>query len=434
MTRWCDLLLTGLAGVDWEVLALGVAEGRDTRCGVRIRYPRAIRDSGVDGRVLEGLAELLFGNDAEPQRLMDALIGLRRGADVSAAISPDALCELLIDVAPSELRNGPEPLTVPAVRAASELVSAVVQAATTPMEPCDVTLSATAGVAAVPGALERYCNGTPMVVVEHGIYVGEAHARTEGSAVDDWTRWLVRSSAENLARLAYMAASAVVGVSESNVVASRRLGCDPETSVCIPTGVDPPADPPPVRSSYEVGTVARIDPFKGVDLFVEASALIGERFENSTFTHIGPAEPTLEAYTCRCSEIARRSGLGTRLAFLGAHPDPPSILPRLHVQVIPSRSEGLPFSLLEGMAAGRAIVATEVGGIPEALGDAGLIVGPGDAREMADAVSMLLADPSEASRLGRLAHRVVRERYPIQSMLDGYSELFSSLHSLEAVA
>ncbi len=445
VTRWCDLLLCGLTDVDWEVLALGVAEGRGNRCGVRVRYPNALGcptamdGTDVAGDLIERLAVQLFGDGTDPDRLLEVLVDVRR----FAAASPDsaltmiptgAVREALLDAAPGALSEGPETISEPAVRAATELLAVVLQAATTQLEHFDVTLSATAGVAAVPGVLERFCNGTPLVVVEHGIYVAEAHSRTEGASTDDWTRWVVRGSAANLASLAYLAASAVVGVSEANVAASCRLGSDPSISLCVPNGVDVPPEPPPVRGSFEVGTVARIDPLKGVDLFIEAAALVGQRFQQATFTHVGPAEPSLDEYERRCHDMAGRAGLGTRLAFIGSHHDPPSVLPRFDVQVIPSRSEGLPFSLLEGMAAGRPVVATAVGGIPEALGEAGLVVVPGDAAALADGISALLADPREARRLGGLAHAAVRERYSLRAMLDGYNELFGSVHALGAVA
>ena len=441
VTRWCDLLLSGLPELDWEVLALGVPEGRDTRCGVRIRYPNPSGFTGATERyeveidLIRRLSGQLFGDGGEPLGLLDALLEVRRSAAVLPKKSPvavrsEVMREVLVEIAPSGLRAGTEAVSEPALEAAIDLLDAVLNAATTELDPLDVTLSATAGVAAVPGILERFCNGTPLVVVEHGIYVGEAHSRTEGPPTDDWTRWIVRRSAANLARLAYLGASAVVGVSEANVAASQRLGADPKTSVCIPNGVDAPPSPPPVRGSQRVGTVARIDPLKGVDLFIEAAALVGERFEQSTFTHVGPAEPGLEDYHRWCHGIAQRADLGTRLAFVGSHDDPPSVLPRFDVQLIPSRSEGMPFSLLEGMAAGRPIVATAVGGVPEALGDAGLIIGPDDAGTLADATSTLLADPEQARRLGRLAHAAVRERYPLQVMLDGYRELFDSVQAV----
>lgn len=455
VTRWCDLLLCGLTGIDWEVLALGVAGRRRSRCGVRIHYPFPVDPRGPakvpeDGiRLIEELARQLFAQDADPRSLLGALVEVRRcgalprvppvaGTETTATgvagVGAEAIRDVLVDVAPSGLRGGPEPISDAATRAATELLSSVVQAATTPLDPVDVTLSATAGVAAVPGALERLCNGTPLIVVEHGIYVGEAHSRTESSSFDDWTRWVVRSSAENLARAAYLAASAVVGVSEANVASSQRLGADPAVCVCIPNGVDTPATPAPVTGSCAVGTVARVDPFKGVDLFVEVAAMVADRFPQATFMHVGPTEPSQADYARRCWELAERAGLGTRLALLGAHRDPPSILGRFAVQVIPSRSEGLPFSLLEGMAAGRPIVATSVGGIPEALGDAGLIVGSGDLGALADSISTLLTDRQQARRLGRLAHTAVRELYPLRYMLDGYGELFDSMQTLGAVA
>src|SRR6185369_17969768 len=83
-------------------------------------------------------------------------------------------------------------------------------------------------------------------------------------------------------------------------------------------------------------------------------------------------------------------GLGTRVAFLGRIDDVPALLAAADAVALPSRHEGLGVAALEAMAAGRPLVASKVGGLPEVVGtDAGILVDPGDARALAAALAQL---------------------------------------------
>jgi glycosyltransferase involved in cell wall biosynthesis len=93
---------------------------------------------------------------------------------------------------------------------------------------------------------------------------------------------------------------------------------------------------------------------------------------------------------------------------------------------MPSLWESLPYALLEAMAAGNAIVATEVGGIPEAIthGQQGLLVPPGDSAALAGAIIRLLEDAGERKTLGAEARRRVRTRYRLDSMMRSVQDLY----------
>lgn len=433
VTRWCDLIMAGLGEIDWEVFALGVTPTVGSRRGVGIRYP--IRSTGagrvvVDDRtgdVVDRLGRSLFATDMDPDALVESLLGLRRNPLPMMSLRRIVTDRLTSWAPPALGRSGSNGVPADALEEAVAIVTAVQDAVSGLGTHIDVNLAATVGIAALPGVLDRVLNGTPLVAVEHGVYVHEANARTNGSRVGDWRRWVVRSSATNLARLTYATASMVVGVSEANVIRSRSLGADPSRTVCIPNGVAAPAVCPSVGGLSRVASVGRVDPFKGVDLFIAAAGMVARRVPDATFLHIGPVEVTNMAYLRTCEQLSRREELTGRLAFVGMHPDPPSILADIDVQVLPSRSEGLPFSLLEGMAAGRPIIAMAVGGIPEVLSGAGLIVEPGDVEMLAAGIELLCTDLAMARRLGGLAHEAVRDMYPIERMLEGYRQAFRSV-------
>jgi glycosyltransferase involved in cell wall biosynthesis len=102
---------------------------------------------------------------------------------------------------------------------------------------------------------------------------------------------------------------------------------------------------------------------------------------------------------------------------------------------LPSRWESLPYSLLEAMAAGKAIVATRVGGMPEALdeGRAGRLVPPGDPGAMAEALVGLLQSPAERQTLGQAARERARARYRLEDMVARVAELYASAVAAGAI-
>jgi glycosyltransferase involved in cell wall biosynthesis len=85
---------------------------------------------------------------------------------------------------------------------------------------------------------------------------------------------------------------------------------------------------------------------------------------------------------------------------------------------LPSHAEGLPMAMLEAMAAGKAVVASKVGAIPEAImdGDNGLLVAPGDSQALAAALASVLADAALRERLGRRARATVEQHYSLDAV------------------
>ena len=125
-------------------------------------------------------------------------------------------------------------------------------------------------------------------------------------------------------------------------------------------------------------------------------------------------------------ERAAVLGLRELVHFLGHRDDVPDLLAAADVFVMPSLREGLPLAILEAMFAGKAIVASGVGGIPEAItsGEHGILVEPGDPAALSEALRALLSDPAVRLRLGDAARRRAQAEFRVGEMADRYERIY----------
>ncbi len=166
-------------------------------------------------------------------------------------------------------------------------------------------------------------------------------------------------------------------------------------------------------SAILVLTVARICyEQKAQDLYMEAIRRIADR--NVHFVWAGEGE---DFHRVRADLAA--AGIDDRVKILGHRDDVPALLRAADLFVLPSRSEGMPFSLQEAMACGCPTLATAVGGIPEAFrgGTDTILVPPGDAGALADAISLALAEPQRCARVAERGREAVA-RHGAAEMFD----------------
>lgn len=196
-----------------------------------------------------------------------------------------------------------------------------------------------------------------------------------------------------------------------------------ESSVCAPVTVVTNGVPVPERPRRRaaparpvVGTLARIAPDKKLEQLVESV-----RARPFPLVIAGAAERGGEAYASElaasASAIAAASGVSIQLA---GERDASELLSEIDVFAMISEPAGCPNALLEAMAAGVPIVATDHGGARELLGDAGVIVPRGDSIALADEVHALLADPARRAALGDRAHARARAHFSVERMAADY--------------
>jgi L-malate glycosyltransferase len=185
-----------------------------------------------------------------------------------------------------------------------------------------------------------------------------------------------------------------------------------------------------------IGVVGRVTRFKGIEDFLDAAAIVASRFPTVRFLVVGECFTTRgrtvvkdDTYKQELMGRAVQLGLQDRVVFTGYRADVEGILPELSVSILPSHSEGLSNALLESMAAGLPVVATRVGGTPEAVqdGENGLLVSTGDSSSLAEAICRLLDAPDFAARLGQAARRSVAARFSMSRLVETTSLFYESL-------
>jgi glycosyltransferase involved in cell wall biosynthesis len=180
---------------------------------------------------------------------------------------------------------------------------------------------------------------------------------------------------------------------------------------------------------FVVGTVANLIPYKGHEEIVDALALFHERWPRVMALWIGRDDGIAE----RLFEKARALGVVDQIMFLGPRSDVPQLLPAMDVLLSASHEEGFSNVILEGMAAALPVVATNVGGNPEAVldGETGYIVEPRNPESIAAALEKLMQDPQQARQMGEKGAQRVRAEFSYEAMIEGLEGLYEELLTLK---
>lgn len=253
--------------------------------------------------------------------------------------------------------------------------------------------------------------------------------QVHGGELDEFTAG--RSAFARFVAASLRLTDAVVVLSHAQLEAFRaRLPGYPVE--VVPNGVDyaaytrynraAPEPAAPLRLIY----IGRLAPAKGLLETIEALRIARSRgvAARLVLAGSGPEEPRLRQY-------ARDAGLTREVAFVGpaygSHKA--ALLAQADVLSLASYSEGLPYSLLEAMAAGVVPIVTPVGAIPEVVteGEHGVLVAPRDAEALADAITRLAADRAMLARMSAACRARIAAAYSLERVARDFSQLYANL-------
>jgi glycosyltransferase involved in cell wall biosynthesis len=241
-----------------------------------------------------------------------------------------------------------------------------------------------------------------------------------------WGRWLVKS------------VDHVVAVSDHSLKDFRATYRLTESKIStVPIGVHVPAAPDKSRARALLSALTGIAELR--EIVVHVGSFTPEKnhlWLLEAFARVGTLRPHAHLLLCGdgplrsriASEIQQR-GLGGRVHLLGRRDDASTLVAGADLFVLPSTTEGIPGALLEAAAQGVSVVATDVGGIGEAMmnGCTGHLVAQGDMDGFVTTVAGLLSAPERRREMGEAGRRFVRDRYDLERIIDRFEALYFSL-------
>jgi glycosyltransferase involved in cell wall biosynthesis len=173
-----------------------------------------------------------------------------------------------------------------------------------------------------------------------------------------------------------------------------------------------------------IGCVARLSPEKGQAVLLQAVQLLRAKYPQVRLLLIGEGEDRT-----RLRRLADQLGLDGAVRFLGMRSDVPELIASCDLVALPSLQEGSPLALVEALAAGKAVVATETGAVPELIqhGHTGLLVPPGNPRVLSAALGYVIDDREMRRKLGSQGVQMVGQHFDFRVTAGRYREVYESV-------
>ncbi|MEV0720760.1 GT4 family glycosyltransferase PelF [Asanoa sp. NPDC050611] len=451
---WCHQILNGLDGHEFHVVALtGHGGAREPAYPVPSSvtavdtYPVWDRPVTAPGRLVRHrrdraasaaavlLCRGLLGDDPHSAGMFAD--GLRRLTELSAdgthPLHGVELAEVLLDAwqASSGPTAGRPPLprlSLRDARAAAVLLEHAVRPLAYATPEVDLCHPAAAGLPVLVALAAKWRAGVPFLLTEHGVYLRERYLEY-GAAMPVGVKTVLLRFYRALARLGYAEATLVAAVSRFNQRWELRHGAHPAKVVVVPNGVEP-LRYPALATEPTVPTVTwvgRIDPLKDLHTLIRAMRTIRDAEPLARLRLAGPVPETGRDYAESCLALIERLGLRAAVDLSGPVTSSRQAYAQGHVVALSSISEGMPYTIIEAMMCGRPTVSTDVGGVPEVVGGAGLIVPPGDPVALGHACLELLGDRTRRRTLGANGRSRALAHFTVDRMLAAYRALYADV-------
>jgi glycosyltransferase involved in cell wall biosynthesis len=454
---WCDQLIRGMPGYEFHVVALvGTAAEPAvwalpgnvvSLVKMPLWGPAAVPASGRHGggrrggglplRLLRQLIEALLDSPAgTPQRFGVVLHELHEYCSRYGTLGTSLASDKAVHMLAGEWRDrwtgtgGPGPTLHDAVTALQLLEHSLRPLCYPPVQ-ADLGHAVANGLSLLPALAAKWQHGVPVLLTEHGVYLREQFLQHRRSPY----RWPVKALylrfLRHLCATGYQEAAAITPGNAYNRRWEERLGAEPSRIRTVYNGVDP-ACFPAVDGEPAVPTISwvgRIDPIKDLETLLRAFSLVRRELPAARLRLFGSAPQGGEAYLQRCQALAAELGIAGTATFEGRVADIRDAYQAGSIVALCSVSEGFPYSLIEAMTCGRACVATDVGGVTEALGDTGLIVPPRSPERLAGACLTLLRDDRMRRRLGSAARVRALEYFTVDGAINTFDEIYHFLGS-----
>lgn len=295
----------------------------------------------------------------------------------------------------------------------------------------DLVHATAAAFCGLPGIINKIEHGTPFLVTEHGVFMREQMLFLGRIGFPYHLRRFFIQLVSAVSRTVYHFADQISPVCAYNARWEAANGARREQIHVIYNGTSREKFAPrdvPRPSAPTVVMLARLDPLKDVETGLRVADAVRKEIPDVRFLYYGP-EPD-EAYADRCRALHSELGLGETWEWKGSTKDPASALNQGDVVLMTSMSEAFPYSVIEAMMCAKPVVSTNVGGVPEAIGDLGRTARIRDVTGLARGVVELLRLPAEEHQaLSAACRQRAVDLFTIEEALREYRDTYVLLGS-----
>lgn len=380
------------------------------------------------------LIEEIISPKNEPEKFGQTLLQLYRffqeyeyKESFKAELTWNTYKEMILDSAANPAYELPQPDVYGLIQSLG-WVYRFLNIVNTPVPKTNVSHSSASAFCGIPCVIAKLEYNTPFLLTEHGVYIREQYLSLSKRNLSSFlNRFLIRFI-RTINQMNYHYADQVSPVCYYNTRWQSKFGVPQESIEVIHNGVEKAKfmEAGKVeRLNPTVVSVARIDPIKDILSLIKSAAIVKKSIPNVKFIVYGSV--SVQAYYEECLALQKELNLEETFIFAGHTTDMAAAYHAGDVIALSSISEAFPYSVVEAMMTGKPVVATDVGGIREALGEYGFLVTPRDAEEFAKAILTLLQDHQLRESMGRNARERALNYFTLEKVLDQHLKSYIKL-------
>ncbi|MDP5231331.1 MAG: GT4 family glycosyltransferase PelF [Cellulophaga sp.] len=300
----------------------------------------------------------------------------------------------------------------------------------------DISHITISGIAVLPALALKYKYNTPMMVTEHGVFIRERLIAISASDYSYFLKKMLINFSECITKLVYHHSEIIITVNKFNMTWEKYYGADVNKIKVIYNGVDPNFFKPGEKPSHlknipTVVAAARIFDLKDILTMIQTANVVRKTIPNVQFFVYGNKDAVPE-YTDECEALIKELGVENNFFLKGFHDRPELLFAEGDISILTSISEGFPYTVIESMSCGIPVVATDVGGVSEALDDScGFICKPKDYNEIAEKVITLLQNEQLRRFMGENARKKIIENFTIENFISAFEDTYEELHTTQ---
>ena len=297
---------------------------------------------------------------------------------------------------------------------------------------CDISHITLAGFPILPALVLKYKFGTPIIVTEHGVFIRERLLAINAAEYSFFLKKLLIRFSEAITRLVYYKADLILSVNKFNMTWEKLYGADPSKIKIIYNGIDhllfsPRPKPEHLKNIPTVVAAARVFDLKDIITMIKSCQVVREKIPNVRYIVYGDNNAVPE-YTAECNLLIKELGLEDNFIFGGINTNPHLLFCEGDISILTSISEGFPYTVIESMSCAIPVVATDVGGVAEALDEnCGFICKPKDYNEIGNRVIELLQNDELRIQKGVNAREKVIANFTIGTFISEYEKAYESV-------